>query len=1477
MTTRDSGSGGLRFALFAIAALTLLVLLQAAPAKAAAPGIINTGTGCTGQTAWLVSCASQGEQDSGANMFRASVLTSQDADKTINALLGDFDWDGSDFNASTAVNAAAPVFSATKPATPSGYPRSRVNVNYQFPVSNSGITYPTFLGVCTGGTRRIDTKNVRVRTRDSNNVSSSTSNSIMKFTNGRDCFGFEDYAWIYTWGANNFGKEVTPGTSVSFTYVGDDPDSTGSSNFQGINWRWRNLRTGAISNQGTSCPGGGDNSTKTLTANAPNTRGAYVAEGELMDGDGCTDNQNGGYWFPIGTVDVNSASIPDPSIDVPARVNTGQTSINAVVDPPDDPDGGGPQIVQYDLDNNNGNGVSGFEADTIAAEGATITTNQTKTVNVTGLTQGQTYTVRARVIDNGAMDAADSIRRTSGIATDTYKINTVPVIDNQAITAEAGAGKAIDLGATDGDSDTLTYTTTDAPDHGTLTGTGNNRTYTPDADYAGADSFTVSIDDGYNGIDTATVSIQVSPQTQIDVGPSGPFNSQATYFSFSSPTPGATFECSLNGAGFTTCFSPQFYINLPETTHTFEVRAVAAGNTDPTPASRTFTVDVTNPETTIDVDPGAFTNTATPTFEFSADQSGSTFRCRVDSDPFQTCTTPYTTSNLSDGSHTFEVYAIDPAGNEDPTPASHNFTVDTVAPDTTIDSGPSGEINTSAPQYTFSSTDNTATFECKIDSGAWNPCSSPWTTPTLPDGPHTIQIRAVDPAQNPDPTPESRSIVIDTTAPDTTIDTGPGAFTNDDTPELTFSSDDMGAGFQCRVDTGTFQSCTTPFSTDPLADGSHTVQVRAIDTAGNIDPTPASRTFVVDTVEPETTITDGPSGDIPDDTPTFEFTSDEAGSTFECRIDSDPFASCTSAFTAPSLNDGAHTFEVRAIDQANNVDPTPASRSFTVDTDAPGTTIDSGPTGTINANSATFTFSSGDNTATFECKLDSGDYEECTSPQTYNDLGEGSHTFEVRAVDPAGNPDPAPPTATFTVSAEAPETAIDSAPNGTTSATDATIEFSSDDNAATFECRLDGDTFASCTSPVNLTGLDEGPHTFRVRAVDTDSNADPTPAIRSWTVDTTGPTTTIDSGPGGATRNADPSFEFSADEPGSTFECRLDSTDDNDYEPCTSPEALSGLTDDDHTFDVRATDGAGNTGAAASRTFTVDTQDPNTSISSGPSGTTNSTSASFEFLSTESGSSFTCTLDGNPSPCTSPQAYTGLGNGSHTFTVAARDAAGNLDQTPASRTWTVSSTQPQTQITSGPAGSVLARDAAFEFDSTASGATFECALDGGAFEPCTSPKSYSGLGTGDHTFSVRSKDANGVVDPTPATRTFTVADASPPTAKEPPKIQVASGKLKLAKTIQVATITCGTGPCTLSAATAAVKAGKRKVTLTPTAGSLASGASGAVTLSLKGKVYRAIKKKGKGKISVALEATSPVGSAKATTKLKLTAKKKKKG
>jgi hypothetical protein len=691
--------------------------------------------------------------------------------------------------------------------------------------------------------------------------------------------------------------------------------------------------------------------------------------------------------------------------------------------------------------------------------------------------------------------------------------------------------------------------------------------------------------------------------------------------------------------------------------------------------------DVTAPETTIDSGPatGATIADASPTFAFSSNEQAS-FQCKLDNAPFSPCSSPKQLGPLTDGQHTFSVRARDRAGNLDETPAGQTFTVDTTAPETTIGTGPAdgSTIADSSPSFGFSANETTI-FECQLDGASFTACLSPAQFELLSDGQHTFRVRATDAAGNLDPTPASRTFTIDTTAPETTVDSGPadGSTINDDSPSFEFSADED-ASFDCEVDDGGFDACTSPAVLGPFDDGEHSFAVRATDGLGHTDNSPASRTFTVDTMAPETTIDSGPTdrSAIAERNPTFAFSADEA-SDFQCQIDDGGFGACESPQQVGPLDDGDHTFEVKAADGAGNGDATPASRTFTVDGTAPDTTIDSGPAdgATITDRSPSFDFSA-DEDASFECQLDDGGFSACAPPAQLGPLSDGEHTFEVRAIDRAGNTDGSVASRTFTVDSP-PDTTIDDGPTAGSTINDdsPSFEFSADE-AATFECKVDDGDFEPCTSPAQLGPLGDGAHSFLVRATDEGGNTDATSASRSFTIDTTATDTAIDSGPADGSTIADstPQFSFSADEP-ATFECKIDG---GAFSSCSSPAQIGPLGDGKHTFQVVATDLSGNEDPTpASRTFTVDTSPslpapPQTRLISGPSGSTRSTNAKFAFSSSVPGARYQCKLDGQGwKSCSSPRTFKGLGRGSHTFRVRAISPGGAVDSTPAKRSWKI--------------------------------------------------------------------------------------------------------------------------------------------------------------------------------------------------------------
>ncbi|WP_228559412.1 MULTISPECIES: Ig-like domain-containing protein [Myxococcus] len=635
------------------------------------------------------------------------------------------------------------------------------------------------------------------------------------------------------------------------------------------------------------------------------------------------------------------------------------------------------------------------------------------------------------------------------------------------------------------------------------------------------------------------------------------------------------------------------------------------------------------------------------------------------------------TADLSVGAHTVNAYA-QLQGVSSVLSNTNSFTVvsDTTPPDTTIVSGPPAVTDSASATFDFSSNESPVTYECSLNGGPFVACTDPQTFTGLSEGDQTLAVRARDAAGNVDPTPATYAWTVDTIAPDTTIVSGPSGTTTSNSATFDFSSNESPVTYECSLDGGPFVACTDPQTFTGLADGAHTLAVRAVDAAGNVDSTPATRTWTVDATAPDTTIVSGPATVTNATIATFDFSSNESPVTYECSLNGAPFTACTDPQMFTGLSEGDQTLAVRAVDAAGNVDPTPATYAWTVDTTAPDTTIVSGPSGTTTSSSATFDFSSNESPVTYQCSLDGAPFVACTDPQTFTGLADGAHTLAVRAVDAAGNVDPTPATRTWTVDATAPDTTIVSGPPAVTNATSATFDFSSNESPVTYQCSLNGAPFTACTDPQMFTGLSEGDQTLAVRAVDAAGNVDPTPATYAWTVDTTSPVVVITTPADGAVLDVPVVTYSGTTEPGSTVTVVVDGvtvgTVVADPSGNWSLPVGDTLSEGPHTVSVTAEDEAGNTSTTVTHTFIVDTEPPDTLIISGPPLADAPGTATFDFDSDESPVTYECSLDGAAYvPCSDPVTFTGLAEGSHTLSVRAIDAAGNVDDTPATYTWSV--------------------------------------------------------------------------------------------------------------------------------------------------------------------------------------------------------------
>ena len=745
-----------------------------------------------------------------------------------------------------------------------------------------------------------------------------------------------------------------------------------------------------------------------------------------------------------------------------------------------------------------------------------------------------------------------------------------------------------------------------------------------------------------------------------------------------SPQDGETYECRFpagegpwvpcgdpvgtSGSSPVDLVGPLFGITDPleEGQYQLEARATdEAGNLGDA-FTRSFTVDITPPVTSIVSGPEGLVNTRDVTYAVISNEAGSSFVCQLgeratepDSDPSSWVPCPgangapaYT--GLADGLYTFFVKAVDPAGNvavDDPI-ESTDFEVDATAPETiegelrdgdgTLLTGPEPSTQTRKATITFDGTDNRLLhgYECRLDSSAsdaWQTCQSPESYGGLADGHHKIEVQAVDDAQNRDASPVVYEWYVDRTPPATTFDDHPGAYDNDATPTVTWHATDnvstSGFTFQCNVDESAWATCDTPFDVaaaagHDLADGPHTLAVRATDPAGNVEATAATLSWVVDTVAPAIELTAHPTGPIAPAGPAdFGFRALDGTPpaaapelTTECAVDEDlstdptgwTWTTCTSPHTIPAPSDGHHTFAVHSLDIAGNAS---APQTYEWDVDAtppPAPRIDSSTPreGALTAaTDATVAFSLEDeNHITYQCRLDGAPWQDCPeiddaggsasqSPYTVTGLDDGAHQIDLRAIDEIGNVSPVS-SLSWTVDHNLPSTHIDAGPSGTVRSAQATFSFSSNTVDNTFECRVDGAAWEACATPLSLTGLTEGAHSLSVRAVKGGvapvGLRDPSPQTRSWTVDTTAPSLTVGDKPAESSTEKKAKFSFSSDDQTATFQCALDA---GDFDTCASPLERT-VAPGSHALKIRAVDAAGNASATETVSWVVTEEVP---------------------------------------------------------------------------------------------------------------------------------------------------------------------------------------------------------------------------------------------------------------------------------------------
>jgi len=268
-------------------------------------------------------------------------------------------------------------------------------------------------------------------------------------------------------------------------------------------------------------------------------------------------------------------------------------------------------------------------------------------------------------------------------------------------------------------------------------------------------------------------------------------------------------------------------------------------------------------------------------------------------------------------------------------------------------------------------------------------------------------------ASTPPPPPPPPPPAADTTPPTTTIDFQPPIITTAPIALFMFSSSETGATYEASLDGGPFVSANTvPYELTGLAEGLHFIAVRARDSSGNVDATPATAQWLIqapisDTAPPTTTIDYQPSPISADGSAVFIFSASET-STYECSVDAAAFSSCPQFFTLTALADGIHNLAVRATDAAGNTDPTPTTAQWIVSLPTPETFIFTAPDYISRATAALFVFSPVDATGTFEVSVDGAAFTTTASPLMLSGLTQGTHNLSVRSRNAEGRADPTP-------------------------------------------------------------------------------------------------------------------------------------------------------------------------------------------------------------------------------------------------------------------------------------------------------------------------------------------------------------------------------------------------------------------------------------------------------------------------------------
>jgi hypothetical protein len=512
-------------------------------------------------------------------------------------------------------------------------------------------------------------------------------------------------------------------------------------------------------------------------------------------------------------------------------------------------------------------------------------------------------------------------------------------------------------------------------------------------------------------------------------------------------------------------------------------------------------------------------------------------------------------------------------------------------PVVTVMSGPVPSTNATDAVVTFEVSDIAAAVTCRLDGGLATRCSNPWTASNLALGTHELAITAANAAGSttvfhrwtiaaPPPPPPTWA------APTATVTSGPVASSSSTDAVVTFTVSDPTAAVTCSLDGSPAATCGSPWSATNLTVGTHTLTINAANAGGTGTAVYTWTITAPPVAAPGVTVTNGPAATTGSTNASVDFNVSDPTATVVCSLDGGVPTACTNVWTASSLAAGPHTL---TIDATNSAGTGTASYSWTITppppppVGAPIVTPTSGPASSTTSTSATVAFVVSDPTATVMCSLDGAAAAACNDPWSASNLGVGAHTLTITATNAGGT---GTGTYTWTVTAPpipAPAVTVTSGPVASSTATDATINFTVSDPAATIACSLDGAAPAPCVNPWSATNLAVGSHTLTITATNGTGTGT---ASYTWTVTSAPAVPTVvvlTQTPAAVTSAKSAMFSWSSD-PGMSYKCSLDGAA---YTPCVSAVTYSQLKGGIHTFRIHSTNTLGVDGIDTTFTWKV--------------------------------------------------------------------------------------------------------------------------------------------------------------------------------------------------------------------------------------------------------------------------------------------------